>query len=47
MEGNNRLTTIMACRRFALGFGKGNLVGGFNPFEKYARQIESFPPKMG
>ena len=22
---------------------EGNLVGGFNPFEKYARQIVSFP----
>ncbi len=23
------------------------LVGGFNPFEKYARQIGSFPPSFG
>ena len=24
-----------------------NLFGGFNPFEKYARQIGSFPAKIG
>ena len=24
-----------------------HLVGGFNPFEKYARQIGSFPHKSG
>jgi len=24
-----------------------NLVGGFNPFEKYARQIGSFPQGSG
>ena len=25
----------------------GELVGGFNPFEKYARQIGSFPQVSG
>jgi len=29
-----------------LFFVEGNLVGGFNPIEKYARQMGSFP-QMG